>query len=116
MTMSTLIMAVGVLLGVVLLSAALVLAVVVVWYGQRVGSVADVREENIETRAEIKSIQRNIADFDEKFETYKARANQRLSTESKNRQKEKEADADQQAPQPMSRDDIVRQFERSLGQ
>lgn len=104
MTMSTLITVIVLLLGAALLSAGTVLGALLVWTARRVGDVNEVR-------AELSAVRADHRNLDEIFESYRKRDAQRVSTVVQ-REKKKKAEEDDAPPPEMSRDDLVRMYDK----
>jgi flagellar basal body-associated protein FliL len=103
MTPFTLITVIVLVLGVALLSTALVLGALLVWTARRIGDANEVRSD-------LSTLRTDHRNLDEIFESYRKRDAQRVSTSVQRAKKNEETELEEKAP--LTREGIVELFQR----
>lgn len=107
MTTSILITVIAGGLGLAFGSVGIVLAVLLLWQGRRIGDASILRQD-------LDTVRTQVRNLDEIFESYRTRAAQRVSTDVQRSKREAAATSEAAAPTPiLSRDDIVKRFNES---
>jgi len=95
---------------VALLAVEVILGALILWTYRRLKAVQEILDDSGKVRRDLDVLRSALKNLDEMFESYKARAAQRASTDSKNLRKGV-TEMPEISPPILTRDDIVRRFE-----